>query len=571
MVDRSKPWLRFQISRRWFTFGLVLIAISGLFALYRSTPYGLGLTNDSASYVNGAVNLLSGNGYTRTSGGGELKPLTHFPPLMSFSLALLGLFFGNTVPAMLSTGRGLIVFLFGLDAFLVGLLLIRITRSPVFSWLGALVFAFSDILLGVYSYYLSEPLFITLFLAGFLALAIFFEKRTWPGLVAAGLVCGLAYLARYVGLSLVASILLVFFLLDVRWGGAADSPPGRPPSSPGLFTVPIRSFFPEVTLFGAGALLPVIVWSLVSLASSGTVANRLVVWHPISPAELFEALKNLLAWLAPDDLLAAQPFWGRLLSALSLAVLPVLAVFSLWVLLRQVRARKTGSAISPALSTAFALAVHVWVYIVFLILSISLIDASTPLDARILSVAFIPLMILVISAIAWLWERLKQGISWRKSGARAGLALLALALAVVSVKDGLRVVNQLGHQGQGFAYQGIVESSVIQSIQKMPPVIIYTNKPAVVYLLTGRPAYVTPTPVDAATTQARTGFDADFNTLRASLLSGKSVLVLFDLARAKDPNEIAFNLKMSAGLVCMTDSGFAQIYTLAGSQPDLQK
>ena len=57
----------------------------------RSTPFGLGLVNDSAYYIEGAANLLAGKGFVRLSGGGELKPITHFPPLFSLVLAGLGL------------------------------------------------------------------------------------------------------------------------------------------------------------------------------------------------------------------------------------------------------------------------------------------------------------------------------------------------------------------------------------------------------------------------------------------------------------------------------------------------
>lgn len=52
---------------------ILLVVIGGLAAwmLKRATPYGLGLRNDSVQYTFGARNLLAGNGYMRTSGGGS--------------------------------------------------------------------------------------------------------------------------------------------------------------------------------------------------------------------------------------------------------------------------------------------------------------------------------------------------------------------------------------------------------------------------------------------------------------------------------------------------------------------
>ncbi len=76
---------------RWI-FLIILAALSlvGMLALWRSTPYGLGLVNDSATYVEGATSLLAGKGYVRVSGGGEIKPITHFPPLFSLIAGRIG-------------------------------------------------------------------------------------------------------------------------------------------------------------------------------------------------------------------------------------------------------------------------------------------------------------------------------------------------------------------------------------------------------------------------------------------------------------------------------------------------
>ena len=58
---------------------LIGLAAGGVWIMQYSTPIGLGLTNDSSAYLAGARNLRAGAGYGYTSGGGEVKPLTHFP------------------------------------------------------------------------------------------------------------------------------------------------------------------------------------------------------------------------------------------------------------------------------------------------------------------------------------------------------------------------------------------------------------------------------------------------------------------------------------------------------------
>src|SRR5512133_3157661 len=69
----------------WVT--LIIILAAGVGALVYATPYGPGLINDSVVYIGGAENILAGHGYSRTSGGGEIKPLTVNVPLYSYTLA----------------------------------------------------------------------------------------------------------------------------------------------------------------------------------------------------------------------------------------------------------------------------------------------------------------------------------------------------------------------------------------------------------------------------------------------------------------------------------------------------
>ena len=181
--------------------------------LWRSTPYGLGLVNDSAFYLEGADNLLAGQGYVRTSGGGEIKPITHFPPLYSLLLAGAGL----TGLELLVAARLLALLLFGITIFLLGLSVYQLSRSLIFALLGAFLLATSDVFLGVYSMALSEALFLALLLAAFLALSRGLERPSLGWLVGAGLLLSLATLTRYAGASLYLTAILA--LLLVGWAG----------------------------------------------------------------------------------------------------------------------------------------------------------------------------------------------------------------------------------------------------------------------------------------------------------------------------------------------------------------
>jgi hypothetical protein len=426
--------------QRWY-FLIILAALSvvGMLALWRSTPYGLGLVNDSATYIEGATSLLAGKGYVRISGGGEIKPITHFPPLFSLMLAGLGL----AGMDLLHGARLLITLLFGVDILLVGLSVYKISHSMAFACLGALLLAVSDLHLGVYSYALSEPLFLTLMLAAYLCLAESINRPHWLWSALTGFLLSLAYLTRYAGSSPFLTVVMVMLLL-------------KPPQ-----------WLKRIGIMLAGALLPIFAWLGYSLSISGfgPLGNRQLVWHPIPIETLFEALKNLLTWIAPNDLLQAGSIFGRILSLTSIILIPGLIAWLAWAILR--RATRQPQTLGGDYALTFTQILHIVVYLGFLVLSLTFFDASTPLNDRILSVIYLPEVILFSSAMAWVWNRL----SGRLAVLRWILAAFCLVLAIFSVKDGYAAMNQIGREGQGFAHRGISDSAAIQAIRLMPPIV----------------------------------------------------------------------------------------------------
>jgi hypothetical protein len=519
LTNKAPSWI--------FYFLLALLTLLGMLALWRSTPYGVGLVNDSASYIEGADNLLAGKGYVRTSGSGELKPITHFPPLFSLLLAAISL----TGLELLPAARLVVILLFGATILLTGLSVYRLCGSRTFAILGAFLLATSDVFLGVYSMALSEALFMPLMLAAFLVLTRGFERFSPKWLAFAGVILSLATLTRYGGVSLYMTAVLAVVLIH----RSQQIPPWK-----GLGA-----------LLAGGVPLPV-VWALYTRLAFGSesVGNRLVSWHPPAMPKLFEAAKNLLTWLAPHGLLSAQPFFGRLLSLLSLLVLPMLLTGLIWCAWRR---RTPPASDSPAL--AVSLALQVLTYLGFLVVSLSLFDASTPLNERILSVAYLPMLVLFAGGLGWTWNWLNKYFpKWRWA-----LVLLPLLVAAFSLADGLSAVRQLGAEGQGFSHSGWQESPAIQSVRGLPPVIIYSNKPTAIYLLADKSAYIVPTPEDAVTGKTRPGFAADLQVMQQRVLNGQAVLVLFGLRDSADPEEAALYNALSTGLPVLADYGDAVI------------
>ena len=151
---------------------LGLLAVLGAFLIFRATPDGLGLSDDSIAYIAGARSLLAGQGYREawleTNGF-----VTHFPPAFSGTLAFIGL----TGADPLNSAHLLNTLLFGVNAALLGLLGWRMTKSSVAGIVLAALFIVNDSLLRVHAVAMSEPLFLFFSALAFLCFDNFFGVR----------------------------------------------------------------------------------------------------------------------------------------------------------------------------------------------------------------------------------------------------------------------------------------------------------------------------------------------------------------------------------------------------------
>jgi len=76
-----------KISKYWGVIAIAVLCIVGVSLILYFTRTSPGVSGDSVWYVMGAENMLAGDGYSRTSGGGEIKPIVGFPPFFSMVLA----------------------------------------------------------------------------------------------------------------------------------------------------------------------------------------------------------------------------------------------------------------------------------------------------------------------------------------------------------------------------------------------------------------------------------------------------------------------------------------------------
>ena len=477
-------------------FGAVAVSALGLLGVGLTlylTRDGAGAAGDSAWYIMGAQNLLAGNGFSRLSGGGELRPITGFPPFFSVVLSGLAALQVDTF----SGARLLNALLFGATIVLTGLMILRASGSGWAAAIGAALMLASTSLIEIYSWIMSEPLYIVLALLSLNLLSVGIATRArWP-IVLGGLLVAASALTRYVGLSLLAAGILCILLLG---------PGGR------------RWRLVSALIFGLIAAAPAAAWLWAGPSANGTLANRQLMFHSMNP-ELVDAYKGeLVAWVFARQL--PIPWVPRALLAVVTAGLgPVYFVVSN---LRRSRLRvPLVESYREALN--WLLVGYLLAFLGVLAANSLFLDAATTLaaPARYLAPALIALVILTTVTTAELVSQPGFG-----SKARATALVLGALLVAIHVRQSLELLTE---PGLDLGYVRVRRDSpeLVQGIQAIgEDRLIISNNPEMVYILAERPAYLLPFRQDPYSQKPRSDYELSIRTTRRQLEDG-AVLVIF--------------------------------------------
>lgn len=487
-------------NRYLFPAFLILLAILASAALWWSTPAGIGLTNDSAAYISGARSLVEGTGYSETWLAGDLEPITHYPPLLSITLAG----FGSLGLDPLRGARLLNILLWGINTALMGLLVWRLSRSKPAGVLAAALFALNAPLFRIHAFALSEPLFLMLSFLAFLLFDFSFEGQSprenilspaFFSLFFAGFSVGLAFLARYSGLALLATFVVAFFLLRSNWSSRI--------ARSGVF------------LFGALPLMAS--WVLRNALIAQNATNRTLAWHPITAENIERGLYNAMIFLFPIPELHRGIWKSGIMPGLLACTGLVLLV---WLL---VRARDFWVSQRKVNILLFATGLYIFGYLGSVLTSITLFDASTRLEPRILAPLYVSWIILFSAGMWWLWRQ-------KQAALRAVVVLLAATSIGFSANTLAQAMLEYREAaGLGYGSWRWRDSQVMEALKDLPPEItIYTNSPPAVYFGARRPSLPVPTPIDPGHNSPRNYYEEHLQTMREDILAGRAVLALFD-------------------------------------------
>ena len=169
------------------------------------------------------------------------------------------------------------------------------------------------------------------------------------------------------------------------------------------------------------------------------------------------------------------------------------------------------------------LALLVVAYGAFLVMSISFLDANTPLDDRILVPVFIAGLIVVLCLLDWAWPRIAE----RRPAAYV-VATFMLAFVGVHLVNGTRLMAGSYSNGWGFSGREWEQSATLDQVRRLPgETVVYSNAPALVYLQTGRVAASLPTKVLLMKRQANPAFLTEVAETKDELRRSCGVVVYF--------------------------------------------
>ncbi|MEX0787167.1 MAG: glycosyltransferase family 39 protein [Anaerolineales bacterium] len=458
--------------------------------LLLATPHGLGIASDSVAYLGGAANLLAGRGFSRLSGGGTIEPLTHFPPFYSLTLAGLG----RLGIEPIAGARWANAALLGCLVFGIVFAIRRLGASSASAVAAGAFAAASPILFEVSGWALSEPLFLVLGLAGLVLLEEGLRKHNLRHCFFAGVLVGLAYLTRYVGVALVVAGVARILLVTDR--------------SP-------RQKRAAIAIFLGASLAPLALWLGRNWLLTGTLTNRTLAWHPLTITKWKAPFQLVWSWLLP-----LKFTWLALQIMLVALGLGILAVG--WKIRGKVRAslpRVVEGARRGGL--AAGLAVFASVYTLAVLASLLWVDAATPVDQRIASPVYVCALILAVTGADRLWGRAGTRVRW---------ALLATGILILAsyVSRTWVVMKEYQRYGLGYASEGWRHSGAVAAVRRLPDsLLLYTNNPEAVYFFAGHGAYGLPQPFNSVTGRPVDDFAVRLDAVRAALAGSGGAVIVF--------------------------------------------
>ncbi len=424
----------------------LVLAIGALTLLLWATPQGLGVSPDSTQYLSAAQHLRNGEGLRVHWWSEGTEQLTHFPPGQVVALASLESL-GLTPDGSARLINSLALLAIAVLAF--GLARMAANGSNMAGVAGAAAVVLARDVLAAHAMIWTEPVYLALMLGALFATARAITSDKTSAVVTAAILAGTAGLFRYVAPALIGAIALSLLLPDLTT---------------------LRRRIVRTGVFVGIASLPTLVLFAYNASQGATAANRELVVHPPTQAQLLSALRTAYHWVIPMH----APAW------LEMLVFGVFGLATTVLAVSLVRSRKTitGLVTADAGRVRRLLALVALCYVTFLFAALTLFDAQSTPDQRLLLPALPPLAILVVALLS---DALR--VPSLRAPAKAMIAAVSFGL-VLSVATWAMHARQ---SGLGYNSNYWRTSALIAAIRQLgPETTVYSNHPGAIYFQTGQ-------------------------------------------------------------------------------------
>ncbi|MHB1347182.1 MAG: glycosyltransferase family 39 protein [Candidatus Humimicrobiaceae bacterium] len=476
---------------------------------------GPGMSPDSVAYVAAARNILDGNGMAVLFNSDGTIPLNlwqpvhlneaihvfKWPPLYPFMLSLVGI----SGLDIIEGARWLSSALFGLNIFMIGFIIIKTTRSIFLSLSASLIFLFSKEIIYIHHTIWTEPLFILLGFFGLFFLINFIDTKKLSFLFLSALFIGLSFLTRYSGAVLVITsvIALLFFKKEK-----------------------INKKILHASIFVLLSCLPVVIWfARLQFLKSGISVRRLG-FNPIRTDELRLFIENISKWFMPGS----APFILRLIFT-GLVCILILAGFIM--LIKRIKDKSQDTKQKTADKISILFLVFIFLYLGFNFLTRLTAGANMDFwDNRHLAPVLSAVIIVVILIFYSILKQTEKNDIIR--GTSKTLVYSILAVFIIFYISYFFYGNNMYtykilRSGTGYSTFTWRTSETIEGLKKLPEsILIYTNEPIAVYILSNRPSKMVPSKTDLQTQKKNDSYLREVKEMEEQLKKENGIIVIFD-------------------------------------------
>ena len=388
--------MKLSTRAKLFSVCTLVVVIALAFFGWMTSPFGLEVANDSTVYIRGALNLHQGKGFTMAG-----SYINHFPVGLSYLYHILLFIFPGSINEIV---LGLHFVLLGSLAFGMIYIMRCMHINALLQPLVLLAFLLSVPITDSFTKILTE--------LPFLAVVM---MATWPLFrlkpsdnntyiwIYFGFVWAAGFMLRFAAIGFLAAYVIWPFIV---WRNCNVQNAKRVIAMIVPFTLCILAYK----------------WH-VSFKYNTSISDRVMQWHPISVEQLIAFPSTLITWLLDYEYLSKQ---------LVLILVPITGGILLWLFYwgyqHKGQTEKLPIPLFPVLGIISA------VYCLFLVTSISLFDAWTPVNTRLLSPLAIYFFIGLAYMANWVYKRMNRPLLCLFL-----FAVLLCTMSLSSIKKGIRM------------------------------------------------------------------------------------------------------------------------------------